>query len=1416
MKSGSRVFIKALIDSGNLFGDIMSERLANLLKIKYKPCTNKAGTAVANQKVHVLGLADPFDLVLEGLEDPITIQPYVIRSLSHDLNLGEHFLRRYKAGLKFEGNKVTLNLKNHSLELVSRSKPLIRNSTDQRFISVMEKDKECRNIIESIPDPNPNCIVVDDTAFSVETVHKTVLPKNTLTFVEVFSKMNANMGFFKCKENNAFMNSNSLLPLNGMFKCDKNKFFVPILNMGDRNIILQSKRRIGNVYPASNLCSKAEINQSTNQSINTLSHKPVHKLSKEEIQERRTFLKEQLDVKNMIINQDQQEKVIDLFMKYFDAVSINSEDYGSSDLLQFHITLLPGSHPVRARCRPLNPLQEQDLKIQLDEWLAGGVIEPSVSPWASALVPCKKKGTSRLRWSVDFRSINDRTIKDSYPLPCIETNLHKLAGAKIFSSLDSAGAFHSLSINPASRDYTTFVSPFGTYRFKRMPFGLSNSPSAYCRLVQMALSRLPPGFAIAYLDDILVFSSTEEEHMHHLEAVLRIHAEVGMKINLSKTKIFRDQVNYLGHLVSHQGIEMVPDYISKIQLWPIPKTGKELISFLGFTSYYRAFIPKYAEVVAPLNKYRNEKSLDLNPDEISRINQLKGLFLTKPIRAYPDYKSTEPFILDTDFSGVAAGGVLSQVQGGNERFIGCFSKSLDTAQRQYPAHKGELLAVILGLRKFEHILRARKFLIRTDSSAITFLKGLKEARGIFARWLVYLSSFDFDIIHRPGKVNLAADALSRTVMPQDEQDKEDPDKYLVYSEIDDVYQITKDKSINQSEKSKENYVFNIEPNSKLLVKQSLTRDWKLETKKDYPLQLVIDIVKDGKLPNQDDRKQLPPITNLYLNWFNFLFVKDELLYLQRPVMDGKTSPPRICVPRSMQRELVELAHAGHRGMTETLDKLRARAFFPGMNNLVTLIVTNCVPCIQKTNVIPSAKNKVQHHELLGYPFQRVYLDTVGPLTPCRYKGVVCRHILTVQDGFTRYLVAIPIPDLEAKTILATLIDRFFLVHGMPETIHTDNGSSLMSHLFQDTCKQMGVKMTQTPTYSPQGNRVERAHRTLGQIFRSDDSSSPGSWAQKVDAAIFEINISRNRITGVSPYYAMYGRNPRVPLDVFFPDNHIQGVLKWTNFVLNLSKHIEDIHEEMAKHEQLCIPVSTEIKIPRGNSNINLGDIVYYMSPRGVVNLSKKLTLRWTGPYKVTGTPTESLSVINPLGSWAVNKRELHVLTSRLRKVDPAYYRPVNEQIDLDQLFDENNEDGEILISMDEGLDTSSDVNINRQTEGLIDSSEDEDEDISQGVTKTSDQLETPKDIPPPLTPQCGLDKPPILQSNQIKLELETNTNLPQNRLDSAEIVVQPPVEKRKYTRRELPPPREGQGGVRREAFSKAVQKFQLDLKKKKK
>ena len=1384
LKKNTKTFIKALVDSGNLFGDIMSEKLAKILKLQIKPCNSKAGTAVSNQKVHVLGKVDPFELILEGLQDPIVISPFIIRNLSHDLNLGESFLRKYKAELKFEGSKVTLNVNGQKLELVNRNTPLIRNSNDERFIKIMAHDKIKRT--QSINESQPNNgIIIETIGFAASTAKKVIIKKNSLSFLAVNSKIETEIGYFQSKENSHFLNSNNLLLLNGLIKCSKEITLIPCLNLGDKDVKIPSKVRIGKIYR----CSYAKLSE-----INTLNHKQVSELSKAEIQERRRFLKEELNVKDMIVGKEVQEQVIDLFMKYFDAVSISPDDFGSSSLIQFHITLLPGANPIRSKCRPLNPIQEQDLDRQLKEWLSAGVIEPSVSPWAAALVPCKKKGTDKLRWSCDFRGVNKLTVKDGYPLPNIESNLHKLAGAKVFSSLDSAGAFHSLSISPESRDYTTFTSPFGTFRFKRMPFGLSNSPSAYCRLVQLALERLPPGFAVAYLDDILIYSNDEKDHLYHLGEILRIHAEVGMKVNIKKCKIFRSKVTYLGHNVSHKGVEMVEEYVDKIKAWPIPKTGKELISFLGFTSYYRAFIPQYAEVVAPLNKYRNEKSLELNPDEIKRIDKLKELFLVKPVRAYPDYNSPEPFILDTDFSGVAAGGVLSQTQGGNERFIGCFSKSLDAAQSKYPAHKGELLAVILGLRKFEHILRARKFLIRTDSSAITFIQGLKEARGIFARWLIYLSSFDFDIIHRPGKTNKAADALSRTLMPQNDQDKENPDDYLVFPDIDDVYHV-------------DNVWINAD---QTCMTGDRLNTWIMETKKDYPLHLTIEYVKKGKMPDLDERKNLPPVTNLYLKWFPLLYIKDELLYINKP--KGEVKTPRVCVPRTLQKDLIKVAHQGHRGISETLEKIRTRAFFPNMNELVSLMINNCVSCLQKSNAIPNTKESIQHHELLSYPMQRVYLDTVGPLTPCKYRGLTCKHILTILDGFSRYFVAIPLPDLEAKTILEALVNKFILVHGVPECIHTDNGSSLMSHLFQDSCKQMNIKMTQTPVYSPQGNRVERSHRTLGQILRSDDTFVPGSWVQKLDSAVFEINISRNRITGVAPYYALFGRNPRIPLDVFFPDNRLQKALKWTDYVSNLSNKMDNIHNTIIKHETLNIPVLTEIKAPRSKYQISVGNIVFYMSPKGILNLSKKLTLRWTGPYRVIETPSESLSVIYPVGNWALNKRELHVLTSRLKKVDPEYSNLVGEQVDLELILQREDDEEDIRFPTEKGKSVSN-TDIPRDIDTTdSDSSADEVEVIKTNIVNPeiiiNDNIREGTQNPPnnPIISQ-EYAKPNSL----IKDEVITNDAITQSEQSVPE---ETPVNraKRVYTRRYQAPREQG---IRRDAFDSARQKLADSLKRRK-
>jgi hypothetical protein len=546
--------------------------------------------------------------------------------------------------------------------------------------------------------------------------------------------------------------------------------------------------------------------------IHVLTHKPTSELKAEDIEERRQFIKTSLNVGEDISTQDRQ-KLEEIFLEHFDALSIDEHDFGRTDLLKFHIQVPRDVTPVRAKCRPLNPNQEADLRRQLDEWIAQGVIEPSISPWASALVAVAKKGGG-IRWCIDFRALNAHTVADSFPLPNIDANLHKLGKAKFFTSLDARGAFHSMEVEPGSRDYTTFTSPFGSYRWLRLPFGVRNGPAAYSRLIMMALQSLPPGFTLAYIDDIIVFSKTMAEHIEHIRAILGMHVRFGMKLNLAKCHIAKNEIEYLGHLVSAKGIQMIPSYVDRVMEWTLPKTAHTV----------------------RLNAHRNDKDeIKWTDIEIQNFEELKKAFKEQPVRGFPDYESQHPFILDTDWSSTNMAAVLSQMQGDQEKFIGCVAKKCSKTEENYPSHKGELASVILGLKKFEHILRAKEFTIRTDSRCLEFLNTLKDPRGIYARWLTYLSTFEYKVVHRKGTLQVNADALSRMpgLDPQVESKGLDVG---IYEDVADVHALSPEEE-------------------RPLGTDQLTRVRKM-TEEDPILSKVLDWIRTGYTPNKEDRKRL--------------------------------------------------------------------------------------------------------------------------------------------------------------------------------------------------------------------------------------------------------------------------------------------------------------------------------------------------------------------------------------------------------------------------------------------------------------------------------------------------------------------------------------------------------------------------------
>ena len=417
--------------------------------------------------------------------------------------------------------------------------------------------------------------------------------------------------------------------------------------------------------------------------------------------QRREWLTEQFNLATApcLKTPEELESALKLLEEFFDVISVNGE-FGHTHLLQheIHTEDVP---PIKCRHHPLNPSLEPNLRTQLDTWLDHDIIEPSNSPWSFSLVAAPKKNGT-IRWCVDYRRLNNITQKDTFPLPNIEDNLARLSKSKIFSCVDGSGAFHVIEIRNKDRPKTAFSTPWGTFHYKRMPFGLTNGPASYSRLVQLVLHGIPQQAALPYLDDTIIHSHDLASHFRNLRMVLQAHRKAGLKLQPSKCQLFQNKADYLGYQVSAEGVSPQPEYVRLITDWPIPANKTEARVFLGKVGYYRRFIRHYSKIAKPwtdvIGKVEGESDkqpLNITPSMRQSFQELKGHLCRAPILAYPQFDTTEPFILDTDWSqdANAIGAVLSQVQDGKERVILYGAKKMNQSQANYAPVKGELAAV---------------------------------------------------------------------------------------------------------------------------------------------------------------------------------------------------------------------------------------------------------------------------------------------------------------------------------------------------------------------------------------------------------------------------------------------------------------------------------------------------------------------------------------------------------------------------------------------------------------------------------------------------------------------------------------------------------------------------------------------------
>ncbi|KAL5701100.1 hypothetical protein ACHQM5_026475 [Ranunculus cassubicifolius] len=418
------------------------------------------------------------------------------------------------------------------------------------------------------------------------------------------------------------------------------------------------------------------------------------------------------------------------------------------------IVLKPEATPIAARPYRYPQIQKSEIERQIQNLLADGFIQSSQSPFSSPVLLVKKRDSS-WRMCIDYRRLNDSTIKHPFPIPMIDELLDELHGATVFSKLDLKAGYHQIRVAEADIEKTAFSTHAGHYEFKVMPFGLTNAPATFQGLMNDIFKVQMRKSVLVFFNDILIFSPSLQAHILHLRETFTILKNNQLKVNQQKCQFARSELEYLGHVISASGISADPMKISAIQSWPQPSTVRGLRGFLGLTGYYRRFIRHYGSVAKPLTALLKKDNFVWTPDAIQAFADLKQAMIRVPTLACPDF--SKPFCVETDACQSGVGAVLLQ----NEQPLAFISKALPPSKLGLSAYEKELWALIYAVSKWRYYLLGRKFQIRTDHQSLKYLLEQRITTILQQKWLTKLLGFDFDIIYKKGSLNIPADSLSR-------------------------------------------------------------------------------------------------------------------------------------------------------------------------------------------------------------------------------------------------------------------------------------------------------------------------------------------------------------------------------------------------------------------------------------------------------------------------------------------------------------------------------------------------------------------------------------------------------------------------------------------------------------------------------
>lgn len=952
------------------------------------------------------------------------------------------------------------------------------------------------------------------------------------------------------------------------------------------------------------------------------------------------------DFGNSPMPEDARNRLCHKMLERKDVFSCHEWDVGCSKNTK-HDIRLTDTRPFRERSRRLPLADLEDVRKHLQELQANGIISESRSPYASPIVVVRKK-TGKVRMCVDYRTLNQRTIPDQYTVPRVEDALHSLSGSKWFSVLDLRSGYYQIPMSEADKEKTAFICPLGFYQFERMPQGISGAPATFQRVMERTIGDMNFLEVLVYLDDLIVFGKTIEEHEERLLKVLDRLKEEGLKLSLDKCQFGRTSVTYVGHIVSKDGIATDPSKIEAVVSWPRPKTVTELRSFLGFCGYYRRFVRDFSKLCRPLNEllqgyppsYRAKNVKAGQPDSHksffkpsepfgarwserceSVFQELKTRLTQAPVLAFADPQRS--YVLHVDASTDGLGGVLYQQYEEGLRPVAFISRSLSPSEKNYPAHKLEFLALKWAVvDRLHDYLYGVEFEVRTDNNPLTYILTSAKLDATGHRWLSALSTYNFSLKYRPGRNNIDADSLSRRPHPSlsdagewheipvpgvralcqsasTEKGASDLSYPCVIQQIG-AHVSALPKAFCQTAAVVTDQLPKFSP-SELLAAQ----------KNDPCMREVLFAVQQRRTA---DSIQLDhPDLRLFKREWDKLSVEQELLYRTLKLSDGRIRK-QLVLPKQFHSFVLNSLHdqTGHLGCDKTYALVRDRFFWPRMKVDVESHCKTCERCI-KRKTLPQKAAPLSHMHSSG-PLDLVCIDFLSIEPDSRN---VC-NVLVVTDHFTRYAQAFPTRDQKAITVAKTLWERYFIHYGLPARIHSDQGRDFESQLVKEMLTMLGVKKSRTSPYHPQGDpQPERFNRTLLDMLGTLDPSQKQKWSQHVAHLVHSYNCTPNEATGFSPYFLMFGREARLPVDVCF------GVSSDGTSTASHTKYVSKMKKEL--HAAYQLAQSNADKMNQGNKDRYDQKVRYHcLNPEDRVlirNLGlkgkQKLADRWSAnPYLV--------------------------------------------------------------------------------------------------------------------------------------------------------------------------------------------------------